>query len=53
MVMGKVLYIVAVILVVAWAISCFAFHSGGIIHILLAVAVIAAVLNFVEDRKEI
>jgi len=43
--------IVAVVLVVAWALGWFAFHvAGGLIHILLVVAVISLVVHFLRGR---
>ena len=39
--MGNLLYVIAVILVIAWAIGFLGFHAGGIIHILLVIAIIA------------
>ncbi|MEP7234190.1 MAG: lmo0937 family membrane protein, partial [Ignavibacteriota bacterium] len=32
--MGSLLYLVAVILVIAWAIGFVGYHAGGLIHIL-------------------
>jgi hypothetical protein len=46
--MGNLLYVVAVILVIAWAIGFLGFHAGGIIHILLVIAVIAILLNIIK-----
>ncbi|HSN61787.1 MAG TPA: lmo0937 family membrane protein [Ferruginibacter sp.] len=47
--MGNLLYTVAVILVIIWAISFFGgFFTGGIIHLLLVIAVIAVVLKLVK-----
>ena len=46
--MGNILYVIAVILVVAWAIGFLGYHSGGIIHILLVVAVIAVLLKIIR-----
>ena len=43
--MGSLLYIIAVILVIAWAVGFFAFHAGGIIHVLLVIAVIAFIFK--------
>ncbi|HMC85263.1 MAG TPA: lmo0937 family membrane protein [Chitinophagaceae bacterium] len=43
--MGNLLYVIAVILVIAWAIGFFALHAGGIIHILLVIAVIAVIFK--------
>ncbi len=33
-------YVVAVVLLVAWAIGFVGFHVGGIIHVLLVIAII-------------
>jgi hypothetical protein len=46
--MTNLLYIVAVILVIAWAIGFFAYSAGNIIHILLVIAVIAIVLRLIR-----
>ncbi|MEO8764807.1 MAG: lmo0937 family membrane protein [Ginsengibacter sp.] len=50
--MGNLLYVVAVILVIIWAISFLGgFFTGGIIHILLVIAVIAIVINLLSGKK--
>jgi len=49
--MGNLLYVVAVILIIAWAIGFLGFHVGGIIHILLIIAVIAVILRVIQGRK--
>ncbi|RYY28078.1 MAG: lmo0937 family membrane protein [Sphingobacteriaceae bacterium] len=47
--MRSLLYIVAVILVIGWALGVFAFHvAGGIIHVLLVIAVIALILGVIR-----
>ena len=51
--MGNLLYIVAVILVVAWGIGFLGYHAGGIIHILLVIAVIAVILRIIQGNKPI
>jgi len=50
-IMGSLLYVIAVILVVAWAIGFFAYSAGGIIHILLVIAVIAILLRIISGKK--
>ncbi len=46
--------IIAAILVVLWLLGFFAFHiAGGLIHILLVIAVIMIVLHFVTGRRAI
>jgi hypothetical protein len=47
--MGNILYVVAVVLVIIWAISFLGgFYTGGIIHILLVIAVIAIILKLLN-----
>jgi hypothetical protein len=42
---------IAAILVVLWLLGFFAFHvAGGLIHILLIIAVIAVIVHFVRGR---
>ncbi|CAM3656404.1 lmo0937 family membrane protein [Mucilaginibacter galii] len=43
--MRSLLYIIAVILVIGWAISVFAYSIGGLIHILIVIAIISLVLG--------
>jgi Family of unknown function (DUF5670) len=49
--MGNLLYFVAVILLIAWAIGFFAYSAGGIIHVLLVIAIIAVILRVIQGRK--
>ncbi|EKD31075.1 MAG: hypothetical protein ACD_77C00407G0002 [uncultured bacterium] len=49
--MGSLLYIIAVILVIAWAVGFFAYSAGGIIHILLVIAVIAIIFRIIRGRS--
>ena len=52
--MGNLLYIIAVILVIGWAIGFIGLHLGGIIHILLVIAliaVIAVILRVIQGKK--
>lgn len=49
--MGNLLYIIAVILVIGWLIGFVGFHAGGIIHILLVIALIAVILRIIQGRK--
>lgn len=49
--MSSLLYIIAVILIIGWIVGFFAFHVGGIIHILLVIAVIAIILRIIQGRK--
>ena len=47
-IMRGLLYIIAVILVIGWLIGFVGYHAGGIIHLLLVVAVIAIILGVIR-----
>ncbi|MFV8361069.1 lmo0937 family membrane protein [Flavobacterium sp. LS1P3] len=49
--MSNLLYTIAVILVLFWAIGFFAYSIGSIIHILLVIAVIAVIFRIIQGRK--
>ena len=52
--MGNILYIIAVILVIIWAISFLGgYYTGGLIHILLVIAVIAIVYKLITGRNAV
>ncbi len=45
---------IAGVLIVLWLLGFFAFHiAGGLIHILLLIAVVAIIWNFVSGRRRI
>ncbi|HZL08557.1 MAG TPA: lmo0937 family membrane protein [Prolixibacteraceae bacterium] len=46
--MGFLLYLIAIILIIGWAIGFFAFQVGGIIHVLLVIAIIAIILRVIR-----
>ncbi len=47
--MGNLLYLIAVILVIIWAISFLGgFFTGGIIHALLVIAVVVILLRVIR-----
>ncbi len=47
--MGGLLYTVAVILLIIWAIGFFGYHAGGIIHVLLVIALIVFLLRVIRS----
>ncbi len=51
--MSNLLYIVAVILVIAWLIGFVGFHAGGIIHVLLVIAIVAVLFRVISGRRAI
>jgi hypothetical protein len=49
--MGNLLYIVAVVLIIAWAIGFLGYSAGGLIHVLLVIAIIAVVLRIIQGKR--
>ncbi len=51
--MGNLLYIVAVLLVIGWLIGFVGYGTGGLIHILLVIAIVVILLRVIQGRKPI
>lgn len=50
--MGILLYTIAVMLIIVWAIGFLGYAAGGIIHILLVIAVITILLRVIGGNKK-
>jgi hypothetical protein len=50
-IMGNLLYIIAVLLVIGWLIGFVGYSAGGLIHILLVIAVIAVLIQVISGRR--
>ena len=50
--MGSLLYLIAVILVILWAIGFWGYHATGLIHILLVIAIIAVLLGVIRGASD-
>ncbi|HLT08530.1 MAG TPA: lmo0937 family membrane protein [Cyclobacteriaceae bacterium] len=48
--MSSLLYIIAIILVIGWILGAFVYSVGGLIHILLVLAVIAVLFRLIGGR---
>ncbi len=46
--MRSLLYIVAVVLIIGWLLGVFYWNAGGIIHILIVLAVISLLLGIIR-----
>jgi hypothetical protein len=46
--MRGLLYIIAVILIIGWAIGVFAYSATGLIHVLLVIAIVALLLGVIR-----
>lgn len=51
--MGNLLYIIAVVLIILWAIGFLGFHAGSIIHLLLVIAVVAILLRIIQGKRPV
>ncbi|WP_309609970.1 lmo0937 family membrane protein [Flavobacterium sp.] len=49
--MGNLLYTIAVILIIFWAIGFFAYSAGSLIHILLVIALVAVILRVIQGKR--
>jgi hypothetical protein len=49
--MGSLLYLIAVILIIGWIIGAFVYSVGGLIHILLVLAIIAVLFRVISGRR--
>ena len=46
--MRSILYVIAVILVIGWLLGVFVYSAGGLIHILIVLAVISLILGLIR-----
>lgn len=51
--MGNLLYIIAALLVIGWLIGFVGYSAGGLVHILLVIAVIMVLLRVIQGKKPI
>ncbi len=50
--MGNLLYIIAVILIISWLIGFVGYNvGGGLIHLLLVIAIIAILIRVIQGRR--
>lgn len=49
--MSNLLYTIAVILVILWALGFFVYSFGSIIHILLVIAIVAVLFRLIKGRE--
>jgi hypothetical protein len=46
--MRSLLYLIAVILIIGWILGFFVYSAGGMIHILLVIAIIALLMGVIR-----
>lgn len=52
-IMNNILYVVAVIFIVAWAIGYFGYNAGELIHAFIVVAIIALLLRVARGSRNV
>jgi len=48
--MSNLLYLIAVVLILCWVIGFFVFNLGGLIHILIVIAIISILFRIIRGR---
>jgi hypothetical protein len=51
--MGSILYIVGAVLVALWLIGFLTHIGGGLIHLILVIAVIVFIVQFLSGRRSV
>jgi len=49
--MGNILYTIAIVLIIIWAVGFFAYSAGALIHILLGIAVIVILYKIIAGNR--
>jgi hypothetical protein len=49
--MSNLLSIIAVVLVIGWLIGLVGYDAGGLIHILIVIAIIVVLLRLIQGRR--
>lgn len=49
--MQNLLYTIAIIMVIMWALGFFVYNVSGLIHVLLLIAVIAIIFRLIKGRE--
>lgn len=50
-IMSNLLYAIAVIFIIAWALGFFVYSLGSVVHILLVIAIIAILLRLIRGER--
>jgi hypothetical protein len=49
--MRTIIYVFAVVLVIAWLVGWFGFQARGLIHLLLIIAFVMVALNLLQTKR--
>lgn len=50
--MRTLLSTIAILIIIGWAIGYFGYHTGGLFHLILVIALIALAIQLFSGRKE-
>ncbi|MNU94091.1 hypothetical protein D3C71_840450 [compost metagenome] len=50
--MRTILSTLAILIIIGWAIGYFGYHTGGLFHLILVIALIALAVQLFSRRKE-
>ncbi|MFY8160813.1 MAG: lmo0937 family membrane protein [Candidatus Kapaibacteriota bacterium] len=51
--MSNLLYYIAIILIIGWALGFFAYHANDFIHLLLLIALVAVILRVIRGKSAV
>lgn len=51
--MRSLLYLIAVIMIIGWLIGVIGYSLGGLIHILIVIAIISVLLDLIRGRRPV
>lgn len=51
--MRSLLYLIAIILVIGWIIGVVGYSLGGLIHVLIVIAIVAVLLDLIRGRRPV
>ncbi|WP_298121055.1 lmo0937 family membrane protein [Flavobacterium sp.] len=49
--MNNLLYLIAVVLIISWALGFFVYNTGSLIHFLLVLAILAILIRIITGKK--
>ena len=52
-IMSSLLYLIALVLIIGWLLGVFVYSVGGLIHILLVLALVVLVVQLVTGRRAV
>ena len=50
--MGNLLYIIAVVLVIAWLVGFLGYSAGGLVHVLLFLAIVSILVSVISGGRK-